>query len=98
MIRDAELTEFTGEAIKAMIEAAQDVPMLDMFGGEDWTPDTDHPGLFQRAGMNHWATYEWDPDAEGEFDGNFVEVAEHQLRRGPLRVDLRRPGGDLLIE
>ena len=48
--------------------------MLDMFGGEDWTPDTDHPGMFKRAGMNHWATYEWDPEAEGELRG--------QLRRG----------------
>ena len=76
MIRDAELTDLNRESIKATIEAAQDVPMLDMFGGEDWTPDTDHPGLFQRAGMNHWATYEWDPDAEGEYDGNFVEIGE----------------------
>ena len=76
MIRDAELTDLSRESIKATIEAAEDVPMLDMFGGEDWTPDTDHPGMFQRAGMNHWATYEWDPDAEGEFDGNFVEIGE----------------------
>ena len=76
MIRDADLTELSRESIKATIEAAEDVPMLDMFGGEDWTPDTDHPGLFQRAGVNHWATYEWDPDAEGEYDGNFVEIGE----------------------
>jgi ABC-type branched-subunit amino acid transport system substrate-binding protein len=76
MLRDAEPAELSRESIKATIEAAEDVPMLDMFGGEDWTPDTDHPGMFQRAGVNHWATYEWDPDAEGEFDGNFVEIGE----------------------
>ena len=29
-----------------------------------------------RAGMNHWATYTWNPDAEGDFDGNFEVVAE----------------------
>ena len=52
--------------------------MLDMFGGEDWTPDTDHPGIFKRAGMNHWATYEWDPEAEAPdgLEGNFVETSE----------------------
>ena len=74
MLRDANVTDLSRESIKATIEAAKDVPMLGMFGDESWTPDTDHPGLFQRAGMNHWATYEWDPDAEGEFDGNFVEI------------------------
>jgi hypothetical protein len=76
MLRDANVTDLNRETIKATIEAAHDVPMLDMFGGEDWTPDTDHPGMFQRAGMNHWASYEWDPDASGEFDGNFVEIGE----------------------
>ena len=50
MIRDAEITEFTPEAIKTLAEEAQDVPMLDMYGGENWTPDTDHPGMFMRAG------------------------------------------------
>ena len=76
MLREADVTELSRESIKATIEAAKDVPMLGMFGDESWTPDLDHPGTFQRAGMNHWASYEWDPDAEGEFDGNFVEVAE----------------------
>ena len=37
--------------------------MLDMFGGENWTPDLDHPGIFSRAGINHWATWNWDPGA-----------------------------------
>lgn len=77
MMRDAELTEFTGEGIAAMVEAAEDVPMLDIFGGEDWTPDTDHPGMFQRAGLNHWATYRWDSEAEapGGLEGNWVEAS-----------------------
>ena len=39
--------------------------MLDIFGGENWTPDLDHPGLYKRAGMNHWAAYRWDPKAKG---------------------------------
>ena len=76
MIRDADVTEMSAEAMKTLAEEAKDVPMLGMFGDEDWTPDTDHAGLFKRAGMNHWATYGWDPDAEGDFDGNFVEVAD----------------------
>ena len=61
-----------------MLNEAKDVPMLDIFGGENWTPDTDHPGLFKRAGTNHWATYEWDPEAEAPdgLEGNFVEAAK----------------------
>jgi hypothetical protein len=50
---------------------------LDIFGGENWTPDLDHPGVYKRAGINHWVTYAWDPDAEGPSDsGNYVQDAE----------------------
>ena len=60
-----------------MLQQAKDVPMLDMFGGENWTPNLNHPGLFKRAGINHWAIYGWDPDAKtGGFDGNFVEKSK----------------------
>jgi ABC-type branched-subunit amino acid transport system substrate-binding protein len=76
MLRDAKVTDLSRASIKATVEAAKDVPMLGMFGDESWTPDTDHPGMFQRAGMNHWATYKWDPDAKGDFDGNFVQIGE----------------------
>jgi hypothetical protein len=77
MIRDADMQEFTREGITQMLDEAQDVPMLDMFGGEDWTPDTDHPGLYQRAGVNHFSVYTWDPEAEapGGLEGNFVEAS-----------------------
>ncbi len=50
--------------------------MLDIFGGENWTPALNHAGVFKRAGMNHWAIYRWDPEAEASAgDGNFVESA-----------------------
>jgi ABC-type branched-subunit amino acid transport system substrate-binding protein len=78
MIRDAGMNEFSREGISAMVTAAQDIPMLDIFGGEDWTPDTDHGGLFTRAGVNHWAVYRWDADADNPvegLEGNFVEDA-----------------------
>ena len=78
MIREDGMTEFTREGITQMLEQAQDVPMLDIFGGEDWTPDLDHPGIFSRAGTNHWATYSWDPEAPAEdsgLEGNFVETS-----------------------
>ena len=76
MIREARLTEFSRDGISAMLKSAKDVPMLDMFGGENWTPNLNHPGLYQRAGMNHWAAYRWDPKAEGldGTDGNFEET------------------------
>ena len=77
MIRDTGMTEFTRDGITAMLDAAVDVPMLDIFDGEDWTPALNHPGLFQRAGTNHWAVWRWDPDAEAPegLEGNFVEGA-----------------------
>jgi branched-chain amino acid transport system substrate-binding protein len=77
MIRDAEMTEFTRDGITAMLEEAQDVPMLDIFGGEDWTPDRSHPGLWTRKGVDRWTTWRWDPAAE--FDGssgNFAFAGE----------------------
>lgn len=76
MIRDAKLTDFTRDGMTAMLKAAKDVPMLGIFGSENWTPDLNHPGLFQRAGTNHWATYTFDPNADAPdgVKGNFVEA------------------------
>ena len=69
---------FTREGISAMLKSAKDVPMLNMFGGENWTPDTNHPGLYKRAGTNHWATYSWDANAAAPdgLKGNFVEKSK----------------------
>jgi ABC-type branched-subunit amino acid transport system substrate-binding protein len=77
MIRDSGLTDFSRESITSMLQQATDVPMLDMFGGEDWTPDLEHPGTFSRAGTNHWGVYRWDPDADSPTgdEGNLVESA-----------------------
>ena len=76
MIRDAGMTEFTRDGISTMLQQSGPVPMLDVFAGEDWTPNLNHEGMFQRAGMNHWASYEWDPDAEAPdgLEGNWVET------------------------
>lgn len=81
LIRDADMTEFTREGITAMLETATDVPMLGMFGDQSWTPDLDHPGIWQRIGTTHWATYRWDPEAEAPdgLEGNFVETATIDL-------------------
>jgi len=78
MMRDANMQQFTREGITAMLQQAKDVPMLDMFGGENWTPNLDHPGIFKRAGTNHWQVWSWDPDAKAPAgaDGNFAEGAE----------------------
>jgi hypothetical protein len=61
-----------------MLDQATDVPMLGIFGGEDWTPALNHPGVFQRAGTNHWAVWRWDAtaDAPDGLEGNFVQSAE----------------------
>ena len=78
MIREDGMTEFTREGISALLDRAEDVPMLDMFGGEDWTPAHDHPGVFQRAGIDRWVVWRWDRDepAPGGLAGNFVPGAE----------------------
>jgi branched-chain amino acid transport system substrate-binding protein len=78
MLREEGTTEFTREGISTMLQESGPVPMLDMFGGEDWIPNTDHPGLFKRAGTNHWATWTWDAEAEAPngLQGNFVQTAE----------------------
>ena len=77
MMRDAKMTTFTGEGISKMLNAAKDVPMLGIFGGENWTPSLNHPGIYKRAGTNHWATYDWDPNAPSPVGkGNFVEKAK----------------------
>jgi ABC-type branched-subunit amino acid transport system substrate-binding protein len=78
MMRDAGMTEFTSEGITNMLRAAKDVPMLNMYGGENWTPNLDHPGIFKRAGIDRWATWNWDADAEATdgLEGNFVEGTE----------------------
>ena len=78
MIRDTGMTDFTREGISEMLQTATDVPMLGIFGGEDWTPDQDHPGVFQRAGVNHYSIYRFDPEAPAPdgLEGNFVETGE----------------------
>ncbi|MFV0318532.1 MAG: ABC transporter substrate-binding protein [Microthrixaceae bacterium] len=76
MIRDQQVTEFSGEAMTAMLQSATDVPMLEMFGPDSWTPDASHPGVFARAGIDRWVTYEWNPDAKGDFEGNFEQTSE----------------------
>jgi ABC-type branched-subunit amino acid transport system substrate-binding protein len=79
MIRDAGMNEFTREGISAMLQQAKDVPMLGIFGDENWTPNLNHEGLFQRAGTNSWQVWSWDGDASGPgVEGNFVPVAELQ--------------------
>ena len=76
MIRDAGMKDFTREGITTMLQNAKDVPMLDMFGGQNWTPNLDHPGAFKRAGIDATKVYRWDPDAHAAgFDGNYVETA-----------------------
>jgi ABC-type branched-subunit amino acid transport system substrate-binding protein len=76
MIRDADMQEFTGDAIATMLRQATDVPMLGIYGDQTWTPDLNHPGTFQRAGVDEQFAFSWDLglDSTG-FEGSFVEEA-----------------------
>jgi ABC-type branched-subunit amino acid transport system substrate-binding protein len=76
MIRESGMTDFAREGITNLLQTTAEVPMLDIFGGENWVPNMDHPGIYKRAGTNHWQVWSWDPDAEapdGLEGGNFVE-------------------------
>jgi ABC-type branched-subunit amino acid transport system substrate-binding protein len=74
MIRQAKPTDFSRANITAMLQSAKDVPMLGMYGDENWTPNLDHKGLWTRAGMNHWAIFSWDAKAKSPVGtGNFVQ-------------------------
>jgi hypothetical protein len=46
MISDAKLTEFTRAGMSTMLNKAKNVPMLNTFGGENWTPSLNHPESF----------------------------------------------------
>jgi ABC-type branched-subunit amino acid transport system substrate-binding protein len=73
MMRDAKMTTFTRAGVTAMLKKAKNVPMLGMYGDDSWTPNLNHPGLFKRAGMNHWEVYTWDPNADSVAGkGNFA--------------------------
>lgn len=78
ILRDTGATEFTSAAITQALDQAVDVPMLGMFGSEDWTPALDHEGLITRSGMDFWASYRWDPTAPAPdgLEGNFVQTSE----------------------
>jgi ABC-type branched-subunit amino acid transport system substrate-binding protein len=77
MIRTAKMTDFTRAGMTSMLQSAKDVPMLGMYGDENWTPNTDHAGVFKRAGMNHWAIFGWDASAKSPVGtGNFVQKKE----------------------
>ncbi len=77
ILRDAGTTDFSREGISELMKTATDVPMLDMFGGENWTPNLNHPGIYSRAGINHWQVWRWDPEQSANgIDGNFVPDAE----------------------
>jgi branched-chain amino acid transport system substrate-binding protein len=94
MIRHTGMTEFTREGVSAMLNAAADVPMLGMFGGENWTPALNHPGIFKRAGTNHWAIWRWDLKmaAPKGLTGNFVEGAAINFDQVLCGTPLGAPG------
>ncbi len=93
MIRDAGMTEFTREGITQMLDEAQDVPMLDIFGGEDWTPDQDHPGIFAAGRDQPLVHLRVGPrgGGPGRARGQLRRGLDVQLRRRALRLALRRP-------
>lgn len=75
ILRDADVKDPTRRNVAAAVRAAKEVPMLGIYGEQTWTPDTDYPGLFKRAGMPRWHVLRWDSNATfGASKGNFKVV------------------------
>ena len=76
MIRDAKMTTFTRDGHHHDAEAGEGRPDARHVRRRelDAEPRT-IPGIFKRAGTNHWAIYRWDPNAKTPdgSKGNFVE-------------------------
>ena len=76
ILREAGTEDFSRENIKALIDAAEDIPMLGLMNS-DWTPSLDHEGLFTRTGAGAYSFFGWDPTVEFNGNpGNFVLLSE----------------------
>ena len=97
MIRDDGMTEFTRQGITAMLQAATEVPMLGIFGDENWTPDTDHPGAVPAARGEPLRRLPLRSRGAGARRprGQLRRVRGDQLRRRAVRVAVRRRGAVL---
>ena len=62
ILREADTTDFSRENVKALIDASGPIDMLGL--SPEWTPATDHPGAFTRAGSGYYSF--WTIDAAGE--------------------------------
>ena len=58
--------------------------MLGIFGGENWTPNTNHPGLFKRAGHRPVGDLLVGPEGEGRLQGQLQGDGDRELRQDPL--------------
>ena len=95
MIRDAQDDRRSpARASPRCCKQAKDVPMLDIFGGENWTPNLEPPRPLQAGRHQPLGDLRLGPRREdaGGLDGNFVEKSNDQLRQGALRHHLRCPG------
>ena len=92
MIRDANMTDFTRDGITTMLKQAKDVPMLGMFGDENWTPNIEPPGPLQAGRHQPLGHLHVGPRAKRRrVKGNFVETATFNFDDIALRFDLRAP-------
>ena len=83
-----KMTEFTREGISDHAQRGEGRPDAGHLRRRGLDAGTDHPGVYKRAGTNHWASYRWDPDGRGPEGSRATSSRiDHQLRRGPVRLD-----------
>jgi ABC-type branched-subunit amino acid transport system substrate-binding protein len=62
IVRESGTEDFSRENLKALIEASGPIDMAGLMG--DWTPKTDHPGAFVRAGQGGYQFWAFDLASE----------------------------------
>ncbi len=76
IIRESGTTDFSRENLKALIDAAEEIPMIGLMP-TTWTPSAINPGQFPRSGTGSYSFWVWDPEAEWNGNqGNFVLGSE----------------------
>ena len=97
MIRDAKMQTFTRDGITAMLRKAKDVPMLGIFGDEKWTPNTNHAGLFKRAGTEPLGRLHLGLERqEQRIRRQLRRELDNELRQGVVRLAVRCVGSLLI--
>ena len=99
MMREADMTEFTGRGHHRDAAGGRRTSRCSTSSAaRTGRPNLDHPGMFKRAGIEPLGHLRVGPRGRGprRARGQLGRGLHAQLRRGPLRLAVRRAAGGLL--